>query len=252
MTFQTVAAHALSATMTSGAASLVEFVEALTVVLAVGATRGWRSAGVGVVAALVSLVVLVALLGPALQGLPLAPARFGIGTLLVLFGTRWLRKATRRAAGVLPLRREDVAFRRYRTRLDGIAAPVARWDIPGFAAAFQATLIEGLEVVFIVVAVGAGGSGLLRPAILGAVLALALVACLGALLHRPMTRLPENSLKRLVGAMVSGFGTFWIGEAAGLAWPGGDVSIPMLGLSYLLLSILVAGWLRRGIPGRPS
>lgn len=231
--------------MTSGAASLVEFIEALTVVLAVGATRGWRSAGAGVVAALVFLAVLVALFGPALRHLPLAPAQFVLGTLLVLFGTRWLRKATRRAAGIIPMRSEDAAFRRHRDRIGGIASPVARWDGPGLAAAFQATTIEGLEVVFIVVAIGAGGSGLLQPAMVGAAAALVLVAGLGMLLHRPITRVPENTLKRLVGAMLAGFGTFWIGEGAGLAWPGGDASIVLLSLAYLLVSVMAAAWLRR-------
>ena len=245
MISQATISQALSALMTAGAASLVEFIEALTVVLAVGATRGWRSAFAGVAAALLLLGVLVALFGPALRRLPLAPAQLLLGTLLVLFGTRWLRKATRRAAGSIPLRDEAVAYRRQRDRIGGIARPVLPWDVPAFAASFQATAIEGLEVVFIVVAVGAGGSGLLAPAILGAVIALALVALLGILLHRPITRVPENTLKRLVGAMLSGFGTFWVGEGAGLAWPGGDVSIVPLGLGYLLVSIIAAGSLRR-------
>ena len=237
--------QALSALMTAGAASLVEFIEALTVVLAVGATRGWRSACAGAAAALLLLAVLVVLFGPALHRLPLAPAQLVLGTLLVLFGTRWLRKATRRAGGSIPLRDEGAAYRRSRERIAGIALPVRPWDAPAFAAAFQATAIEGLEVVFIIVAVGAGGSGLLAPAVVGAVVALALVAGLGMLLHRPITRVPENTLKRVVGAMLSGFGTFWVGEGAGLAWPGGDASIILLGLGYLLVSVIAAASLRR-------
>ena len=242
--------HALSVMMTSGAASLVEFIEALTMVLAVGATRGWRSAGAGVVGALILLAVLVATFGPALRHLPLAPAQLVLETLLVLFGTRWLRKATRRAGGIIPMRNEDAAFRRHRDRMGGIALPVAQWDGAGLAAAFHATAIEGLEVVFIVVAIGAGGSNLLQPAMIGAAAALVLVAGLGMLLHRPITRVPENTLKRLVGAMLAGFGTFWVGEGAGLAWPGGDFSIVLLGLAYLLVSVVSAARLRRSSPVR--
>lgn len=240
-------ADAISAAATAGAASLVEFVEALTVVLAVGATRGWRSATGGLVAALVFLAVLVAVLGPALHRLPLAPAQFIFGTLLVLFGTRWLRKATRRAAGIIPLRDETAAFDRHRARIAGITLPIRRWDLPGLAAAFQATAIEGLEVVFIVVAIGAGGVGLLGPAILGAGIALALVAAFGLLLYRPITRVPENTLKRLVGATLSGLGTFWVGEGASLHWPGGEVWIAVLGAGFLLLSLALATRIRGDI-----
>lgn len=240
-------AEAASAAATAGAASLVEFIEALTVVLAVGATRGWRSAAVGVVSALALLAALVVFLGPSLHHLPIAPAQFVFGTLLVLFGTRWLRKATRRAAGIIPLRDETAAFARHRARVGGIALPIRRWDVPGIAAAFQATAIEGLEVVFIVVAIGAGGAGLLGPAILGAGAALALVAALGLLLYGPITRVPENTLKRLVGATLSGLGTFWVGEGASLRWPGGEVWIALLGAGFLLLSIAMEARLRGAV-----
>ena len=237
--------HAFSALLASGAASLVEFIEALTVVLAVGATRGWRSAIAGALAALVLLFVLVAVFGPTLMRLPLAPAQFVLGTLLVLFGTRWLRKATRRAAGIIPLRDEEAAFRRHTDRIGTSGRPTAGWDIPGLAASFQATSIEGLEVVFIVVAIGAGGSGLLGPAIYGALLALVLVSVAGLFLHRPITRVPENLLKRLVGAMLSGLGTFWIGKAAGLQWPAGNFSISLLAFAFFLVSVATATMLRR-------
>ena len=237
--------QAVSALITAGLASLVEFIEACTVVLAVGATRGWRSAFAGVATGLLFLAALVAVFGPTLRLLPLAPAQLVLGTLLVLFGTRWLRKATRRAAGIIPLRDEAVAFRRQHDRIGSLARPVTRWDGLGLAMSFQATAVEGVEVVFIVVAVGAGGRGLLGAAMLGAAAALALVAVLAALLHRPITRVPENTLKRLVGAMLSGFGTFWVGEGAGLAWPGGDAWIVPLALGYLLASLVVAASLRR-------
>jgi len=178
--------QAVSAFLTSGAAALVEFIEALTVVLAVGAGRGWQSAFAGAGAALALLTALVLVFGPALGTLPLGLAKLVIGTLIVLFGMRWLRKATRRAAGLIPLRNEEVAFRRQQDRIGHIAAPVTQWDGAGIAAAFQATAIEGLEVIFIVVAIGAGGADLLRPAVTGALAAFAVVAVVGALLHRPI------------------------------------------------------------------
>lgn len=244
--------HALSALLTSGAASLVEFIEALTVIVAVGTTRGWRSAFAGAAAALALLAGAVVLFGPALGQMPLGPAKLVVGTLLVLFGTRWLRKATRRAAGIIPLRDETVALQRHRDRIGRIAAPAARWDGPGLAVSFQATAVEGLEVIFIVIAIGAGGDGLLEPAVLGAAVALGLVACFGVVLHRPITRVPENTLKRLVGAMLAGLGTFWVGQGAGLAWPGDEASIVLLGLAYLLLSVVVATSLQRHGAAHPS
>jgi len=247
-----VTSQALSAFMTSGVAAVVEFIEVLTVVLAVGATRGWRSAFTGAAGALAVLAALIALGGPALGSLPLGPAKLAVGILLVLFGMRWLRKATRRAAGLIPLRDEGAAFRRHRDRVGGLAAPVALWDGPGIAASFQATAIEGLEVIFIVVAIGAGGADLLEPAAMGAGAALALVVVLGLLLHRPITRVPENTLKLLVGAALSGLGTFWVGEGAGLDWPGDNLAIVPLSAAYLLLSMLVAAWLRRAGAVQPS
>ena len=241
--------HAISAFTASGAASLVESIEALTVVLAVGSTRGWRSALAGAAAGLLVLMVLVWLFGPLLRQLPLAPVRTVFGVLLLLFGARWLRKATRRAAGTIPLRDELASFRRHQQQAGG-STPSRRWSAPGCAASFQATLLEGLEVIFIVIAVGAGGAQLWRPAILGAALALMLVILLGVLLHRPITHVPENTVKRVVGALLCGFGTFWFGEGAGVRWPGGDLTLPALGVGYLLLSIVVAQRLRGRVPAR--
>ena len=243
--------QALSAFFTAGAAALVEFIEALTVVLAVGAGRGWRSALAGAAAALLLLLVLVLVFGPALASLPLGPAKLIIGLLLLMFGLRWLRKATRRAAGVLPLRDEEAAFLRHSTRIGRSGGFGTRWDGAGFAAAFQATAIEGLEVVFIVVAVGSRGAGddagLFQAAITGALAALVLVAVAGAMLHRPITRVPENTLKRLVGAALAGLGTFWVGEGAGLGWPGEDAAILGLTAAFYLISMVTAGLLRRSL-----
>ena len=239
----------LPAFATAGLASLVEFTEALTVLLAVGSGRGWRSAIAGGGAGLVCLIALVIIFGPGLAGLMLGPAKIVVGTLLVLFGLRWLRKATRRAAGILPQRNETAALRRHSERLGRSAGTPTRWDSVGFIAAFQAVVVEGLEVVFIVVAVGSPSPGLFEPAVLGAGCALILVAVLGAILHGPLTRVPQNTLKRLIGAVLAGLGTFWIGDGAGLGWPGDDAAILGLGLGFYGLSLIAAGLLRRRLAG---
>ena len=244
--------HATSAFTASGAASLAECIEALTVLLAVGSARGWRAALAGAVTAIGVLVLLVVSLWPALRHLPLAPLRLGLGTLLVLLGARWLRKATRRAAGIIPLRDEIAAFKRHRERAASGPAASGRWDGTAFAASFQAIAVEGLEVVFIVVAVGSGGAGLWLPAGAGAALALIVVGLLGLALHRPITRVPDNTIKRLAGALLCGFGTFWIGEGAGLDWFGGDLAMPTLAAAYLLVSVVATRILRRRPPAGGS
>src|SRR6185312_3539603 len=201
-------------------ASLVEFVEALTVVLAVAVTRGWQPALIGTGLGLALLLLLVALLGPALALVPLHALQLVVGTLLLLFGLRWLRKAILRAAGVIPLHDESAAFASETAAL-GATGARQRWDLVGIATSFKIVVLEGLEVVFIVIAVGAAG-GLLLPASLGAAAALIVVVALGALLHRPLTQVPENTLKLVVGVLLSAFGAFWAGEGIGIAWPGAD------------------------------
>jgi uncharacterized membrane protein len=224
--------------LASFAASLVEFVEALTVVLAVGTVRGWRGALGGTGLGLLVLAGIVLLLGPALTRLPLDLVQLAVGTLLLLFGLRWLRKAVLRAAGVLPLHDEEAAFRGEADALRRVApAAGGGWDGVAVAAAFKIVMLEGIEVVFIVIALGAAG-GLLLPAGLGAAAALLLVVLLGLALHRPLARVPENSLKFAVGVLLAGFGSFWFGEGAGIAWPGADWSILGLVLGFLLASLL--------------
>jgi uncharacterized membrane protein len=218
-------------------ASAVEFVEALTVVLAVGAVRGWRGALTGASAAMFLLLLIVAFLGPALTRIPLATVQLVVGGLLLLFGLRWLRKAILRAAGIIPLHDEQAAFARETESLRREGA-VRKWDEVGIAAAFKITMLEGLEVVFIVIAVGAGGSGLLLPAGVGAVVALLLVVLLGVAVHRPLAAVPENTLKFVVGVLLSGFGTFWVGEGMGLAWPKEDWSSLALVAGFLLVALL--------------
>jgi len=213
-------------------ASLVEFVEALTVILAVGTVRGWRDTLAGAAAAAVLLLVLVTALGSALVEIPLAALKIGIGVLLLLFGLRWLRKAILRAAGVLKLHDEQAAFARQTAAMRALGAP-AGWDPVAFGAAFQITMLEGSEVVFIVIAASAGGAGLLPPVGLGALAALAVVAALGFALRRPLASVPENGLKFAVGVLLSAFGTFWAGEGLGIAWPAEDGSIFLLVIGYL-------------------
>jgi uncharacterized membrane protein len=240
-------AHAWPSATAAFLASLVEFVEALTVVLAVGTVRGWRGALAGAGAAIAVLILAVLLLGPLLADIPLRAVQLTVGSLLLLFGMRWLRKAILRAAGVIPLHDEEAAFAKESAALRSLGGG-GRWDKIGIAAAFKITMLEGLEVVFIVVAVGAGGSGLLVPASLGALAAMLVVVLLGVLVHRPLSAIPENMLKFIVGVLLSAFGAFWAGEGMGLSWPGEDWSIPGLVAAFLVISLLAISVSRGGAP----
>lgn len=216
-------------------ASLVEFVEALTVVLAVGATRGWAGALLGSGGALLVLFVLVLVLGPALMAVPLALVQVVLGLLLLMMGMRWLRKAALRSAGVIPLNDEEALYARSRASLAGGAGQGL--DPVALSTAFKITMIEGLEVIFIVLAMGSGSRGLLWPAATGALAALAVVVLLGAALRRPVARIPENTLKFVVGVLLCAFGSFWIGEGGGIAWPGGDLFLLVLCLGFLIAAL---------------
>lgn len=228
-------------------ASLVEFVEALTIILAVGTTRGWRPALLGALAGTVLLVLLVVLLGPALQAIPIEVLQFVVGTLLLLFGMRWLRKAMLRAGGVIALHDEAQTFDDQTEALrDAGSASLAGVDVIGFITTFKAVVLEGLEVVFIVIAIGAGG-GMLLPATLGAAAALLLVIALGLALHRPLARVPENALKFTVGVLITTFGMFWIGEGLGFAWPGEEWSLLWLALVLLAVSLATVRRLRETV-----
>ncbi len=213
-------------------AALVECVEALTVVLAVGSVRGWTSVLNGAAAALAVLFCILATLGHALTRVPLHLLQGVVGALLLLFGLRWLRKAILRSAGYIALHDEAAAFAKRTAAMHQLGRHTGGWDAVAFGAAFQITMLEGTEVIFIVIAIGSGGAGLLLPASLGALAALVLVAALGFVLHRPLARVPENALKYLVGVVLSAFGTFWVGEGMGLHWPGGDFVIVMLVAAY--------------------
>ena len=226
--------HTLAAAFAAFLASFVEFLEALTVVLAVGVSRGWRNALVGAAAAAATLAAMIALLGPRAT-LPAAPLRLAVGGLTLMFGLRWLRKAVLRAAGLMKLHDEAAAFEATRARF---GARDSAWDGTALVAAFQVVMIEGLEVVLIVAAVAVGG-GALVPASAGAAAALLAVVTLGILLHRPITQIPENILKGAVGVMLCGFGTFWAGESLGAAWPGGEWALPALSLCWAAAALVM-------------
>jgi Ca2+/H+ antiporter, TMEM165/GDT1 family len=230
--------HAAPSIMAAFLASFVEFVEALTIILAVGSVRGWRSALGGSGCALVLMLALVAALGPALAQIPLDVVQTIVGVLLLLFGLRWLRKAILRAVGVIPLHDESAAFARETARLRRLGGR-SRWDTEALATSFQITMLEGMEVIFIVTAIGAGGPGLLLPASIGALAALLAVIALGLTVHRPLAKVPENTVKFIVGVLLSGFGTFWIGEGLGISWLGGDWAIPTLSLAFLTIALLI-------------
>jgi uncharacterized membrane protein len=205
-------------------ASSVEMVEALTIVLAVGLTRGWRSALIGSGAALVVLAGVVAVLGPAVGHIPLAPLRLFVGALLLVFGLQWLRKAILRAGGLKALHDEDAI---YKAAVEGArhTPPAGReMDWYSFTVAFKGVLLEGLEVAFIVVTFGASAHQL-GPAAAGAAAAVVIVGTVGVVLRTPLARVPENTMKFVVGILLTSFGTFWGAEGAGIRWPGSDGAI---------------------------
>ena len=247
-----VLSHAGPATLAAFLASAVEFVEALTVILAVGSVRGWRGALLGAAAAVAVLFLLVLTLGTTLTRVPVHMLQIAVGALLLLFGLRWLRKAILRAAGIIALHDEAAVFARKTQALRDHGAAEG-WDRIAFGTAFQITMLEGIEVVFIVVAIGAGGAGLLVPASLGALAALLAVTAAGLMIHRPLSRVPENGLKFVVGVLLSAFGSFWFGEGTGVAWPGSDWSLLALVAWFLAVSLLAVALCRaraKRTPGR--
>ncbi len=226
-------------------ASAVEMVEALTIVLAMGTTRGWRSALTGTGAAIVGLAAVVAALGPALAAVPLDDLRLVVGALLLVFGLQWLRKAILRSAGLVALHDEEAIFERERAEARAAGRELrAGLDWYGFVISFKGVFLEGLEVAFIVLTFGST-QGSIPLAALGAGAAVVLVATVGVLVRAPLARVPENTLKYVVGAMLTSFGTFWAAEGAGARWPGGDASLPAVLGFVLLLSFTLVGTLRR-------
>jgi MYXO-CTERM domain-containing protein len=220
-------------------------VEALTIVLAMGVTRGWRAALTGAVAATFALAAIVAALGPALTVIPIEVLRLVVGALLLVFGLQWLRKAILRASGWRALRDEDAAFARQAAA--AAAAPHkerAGLDWYGFTVSFKGVLLEGLEVAFIVITFGST-QGSIPLAAAGAAAAVVLVVAAGVVVREPLSRVPENTLAFAVGVMLTTFGTFWGAEGAGVDWPGDDASLPIVLAFVALISLGYVTALRR-------
>jgi uncharacterized membrane protein len=218
------------AALPSFLASVVEWVEAFTIVVAVGNTRGWRAPILGTLAGLGTLAVIVGVFGTPLilfQDQISQSFHLVVGILLLLFGMRWLRKSILRFAGIIALHDEELIYQREVAELRAQGLRLERWDNIGFWFSYKAVLLEGLEVAFIVIALGAQGGGALQAAILGAVCAFVFTVAVGAVLHKPLTFVPENFMKFVVGAMLTTFGIFWSAEGMLVHWP--------LGASTLLL-----------------
>jgi uncharacterized membrane protein len=225
-------------------AAAVEMVEALTLVLAAGISRGWRSALLGAGAALALLLLVVAVFGlEVLRLIPIDDLRIVLGAFLLLFGMKWLKKAVLRASGRKSLHAEDAIYAHQVAALGGDPPVAAGIDGEGFATAFNGTLLEGLEVALIIVAVGSS-TGQLGSASLGAVAAAVLVGAAGVVFRAPLARVPENFIKFVVGLMLTTFGTFWAGEGLGVAWPGHDLSVLGLLALYVLFSLAAVRWQR--------
>jgi len=219
-------------------ASGVEFIEATTIILAVGVTRGWRAPIYGTIAAAVTLAAVIGVFGATLVTIvPEHALKAFVGALLLLFGLRWLRKATLRFAGIIALHDEERIYLKQIAELKAQGLRTTGFDRIGAAVAFKAVLLEGTEVAFIVIAFGAGGAAALNGAIAGAVAAGIVVIALGMALRQPLTMVPENWMKFGVGAILSSFGVFWFAEGLGTTWPGDALSI------FLILGLFLgASW----------
>ncbi len=220
-------------------ACAVEAVEAFTIVLAIGTTRRWRAALIGVGAATLVLAVLIAALGPALTVLPIGVLRVVVGGLLLTFGLQWLRKAILRAAGAKAKHDEEAIFATEKAEAEGV--PVAAgFDGYAFTISFKAVLLEGLEVAFIVLTFGANQHDVGLAAAAAAVAILAVLA-VGLALRAPLARVPENGMKFIVGVLLTSFGIFWGAEGAGASWPGGEASLgPLVAVVALAAFAMVA------------
>jgi uncharacterized membrane protein len=226
-------------------ACAVEAVEALTIVLAVGTTRSWRSTLTGVGVALLALAVLTAVLGPALTALPINALRVVVGGLLLVFGLQWLRKAILRAAGLKPLHDEHAAYEEEQVAArTADAVPQGRFDPYSFTIALKGVLLEGLEVVFIVLTFGANQHNVGLAAAAAGVAVLVVVVA-GVAARAPLARVPENTLKFVVGVMLTSFGMFWGAEGAGAKWPGGDTALLVIIPATLMFSLGLRAGLRR-------
>lgn len=228
-------------------ACAVEMVEALTIVLATGITRGWRSTLIGTGVALLALLLIVAMLGPAIAQVPMHIMQVVVGALMLIFGLQWLRKAMLRAAGRKAMHDEDAIFAaeqaEARKHQQDARAPI---DWYSFTICFKGVFLEGLEVAFITITFGVAQQQL-DLAVYGALAAFVLVVLAGLLLHRPLSQVPENTLKYVVGLLLTSFGTFWAAEGVGVEWPGTDVAL----LGLLVFYTVIAYGLVRALQAAP-
>jgi uncharacterized membrane protein len=231
-------------------ASAVEAVEAFTIVLAVGSTRGWPSALFGTVVATLVLAAVIAVLGPALTVLPIDALRLVVGGLLLIFGLQWLRKAILRAGGAKAMHDELAAFEEERAAASRGPAAGDGIDSYAFAISFKAVLLEGLEVAFIALTFGANQDNVPLAAAAGA-LAVLVVLAVGLAARAPLARVPENTMKFAVGVLLTSFGVFWGAEGAGASWPGDEEALPFLAAFILLASLALVASVRREleVPG---
>jgi len=227
-------------------ACTVEMVEALTIVLAVGHTRGWRSALEGVGAALIALAALVAGFGPALVHVPLNWLRLVVGGVLLIFGMQWLRKAILRSCGLKAKHDEDEIYRKKVAELKAVDAAVGR-DRVAFVVAFKGVFLEGLEVVIIVLTLGTSAHRL-SLAIVVAAIAVVIVSTAGVVVARQLSSVPENAMKTSVGVLLVTYGTFWVGEGLKVTWPGNDVMLVVFVLLYAAVTWLLILFMRRVHP----
>jgi uncharacterized membrane protein len=237
--------NALPLIVTVFVACTVEAVEALTIVLATGITREWKSTLQGMGAALVVLAVVTAAIGPAVSHLPLTGLRLVVGALLAIFGLQWLRKAVLRAAGYKALHDEASAYLREVAAAEAATRESRRGvsDWYSFTLAFKGVLLEGLEVVFIVITFG-GNQKNIGAAVIGAAAAIIVVTVVGIAVKAPLTKVPENWMKFAVGVMLASFGTFWGAEGAGVVWPGDDAALLVLVPVMALAACGCVYWLR--------
>jgi uncharacterized membrane protein len=228
-------------------ASIVEGIEALTIVLAIGTTRGWRSTWYGVVVASVVLAIFIAILGPALMLIPINVLRLVVGGLLLTFGLQWLRKAILRASGFIPFHDEAAIFNK--TTIESKKVKYTKKqaitvDWYAFTISFKGVLLEGLEVAFIIVTFGAS-QGSISLAIVAAIVAILLVIALGIKIHKPLSTIPENTLKFVVGIMLTSFGIFWGSEGAGIHWPGSDAALLYILILITATALTQVAWMKR-------
>lgn len=236
--------NALPLILTVFVACAVEAVEALTIVLATGITREWRSTFQGMAAALVALAAITAAVGPAINELPLTALRVLVGALLAIFGLQWLRKAVLRATGYKALHDEASAYLREVTAAQQAAKEAKRGvsDWYSFTLAFKGVLLEGLEVVFIVITFGDNQKNI-GAAVIGAAAAIVVITIVGIAVKGPLTKVPENWMKLAVGVMLTSFGTFWGAEGAGVRWPGNDAALLVLIPVYAVVAAAGIAWL---------